>query len=163
MRAVALLFLGLFVIACSSAPPRPVFSDFLEIREVVDDDPLAARFATADGEEHRLGDPVLAGKNISRLQIKPGKGDVFDMYMTLTGATDARWRRFARSRGREAAVVIDGVITRIFPVEDPGVPKEKEVLIVAVPGICETQEDADRLDHFFEESKAAMRKKKDRE
>ncbi|GEM_PF-1345864 len=163
MKAPFLLLLGLLIAACSSTPPRPVFSDFMEIREVVDEDPLAARFADEDGEQHHLGDPVVSGKNISRLQIKPGKDDMYDLHMTLTGSQDARWRRFARSRGRTAALVIDGTIVRTFPVENPGMPIENEVLIVTIPGIADSQDDAERLDRFFQESKAATKTGKDRE
>jgi len=164
MKVAPILLLALFISACSSSPPRHVFSDFLEVREVVDEDPLAARFADADGEVHHLGDPILKGKNISRLQVKPGKeDDLYDLYMTLTGALDARWRRFARSRGRTAALVIDGTIVRTFPVEDPGMPVENEILVVNVPGVAESQVEAERLDRFFQESKAAVKKKRDRE
>jgi hypothetical protein len=160
MKAAALLLLVLVFSACSSPPPRPVFSDFLEIREVVDDDPLAARYTTAEGEEHHLDDPVVSGKHISRLQLKPGTDDRFDLVMTLTGAQDARWRRFARSRGRQAALVIDGRISRIFTVEDPGIPVENEALMITIPGVAETREDADKLDLYFEEKKTAMKKTK---
>ena len=163
MKAVPLLLLALLITACSSAPPRHIFSDFLEVREVVDEDPLAARFADTDGEVHHLGDPVVSGKNISRLQIKPGKDDMYDLYMTLTGAQDARWRRFARSRGRTAALVIDGTIVRTFPVEDPGMPVENEILVVTISGITDSQEEADRLDGFFQESKTTVKKRRERE
>lgn len=163
MKAAPILLLALFISACSSSPPRHVFSDFLEVREVVDEDPLAARFADEDGEVHHLGDPILQGKNISRLQVKPGKDDMYDLYITLTGALDARWRRFARSRGRTAALVIDGTIVRTFPVQDPGMPVENEILIVSIPGVTDSQDEAERLDRFFEESKASAKSSKDRE
>jgi hypothetical protein len=153
MKFVALLMLGILFSACSSSPSRPVFSDFLEIRELQEDDPLTLKFQTKDGEEFRLGDPVISGKAVSRFQIKPGKDEMYDLHMTLTGVMDARWRRFARSRGRQAALVVDGVINTIFDVQDPGPPKENEVLVVTIYNVAESQEESETLDNFLEASK----------
>ena len=155
------LFLPLLLLlaACSSAPVKPVFSDFMEIREIRNDDPLAAKFADAEGEEFRLGDPVVSGKSVSRLQVKRVSDERFDLLMTLSGADDSRWRRFARSRGRQAALVVDGTIRSIFEVSDPGMPVENQLLIVTIPSVAATQEDADGLDRFLEDGKAAKRKK----
>ncbi|MBR9974178.1 MAG: hypothetical protein KFF77_01225 [Bacteroidetes bacterium] len=160
-HAPLLLPLLLLLAACSSTPVKPVFSDFMEIREIRNDDPLAAKFADAEGEEFRLGDPVVSGKSVSRLQVKRVSDERFDLLVTLTGADDSRWRRFARSRGRQAALVVDGTIRSIFEVQDPGEAKENEMLVVAIPSVTDAQEDADRLDQFFEESKAAKRVKKE--
>ncbi|MCB2205207.1 hypothetical protein KQI65_10695 [bacterium] len=158
MRIPAILFLSLLFFSCSSTPNRPAFSDFLEIREVQADDPLALRYETRDGEEIRLGDPVLSGKNISRFQVKPGKTDLFDLYITLTGAEEARWRRFARSRGREAALVIDGKVRCLFEVPDPGDPQAGAVIVVPIPEVAETQEEADELERFLEDNKPVKSK-----
>ena len=49
---------------------------------------------------------MVSGKSISRLQVKRISEERFDLLMTLTGAEDSRWRRFARSRGRQAALVV---------------------------------------------------------
>jgi hypothetical protein len=163
MRIHFLSLFGLLLLGCSSAAPRPVFSDFLEVRELQEDDPLALRFSSRDGEEYRLGDPILSGKSISRLQIKPGADDLYDLYITLTGAMDSRWRRFARSRGRQAAVVVDGKVCCTFNVQDPGPARENEVLIITIPGVAESAEEAEEMDRFFEESKKPKKDQEDAE
>ncbi|MBE0642763.1 MAG: hypothetical protein IH600_01660 [Bacteroidetes bacterium] len=160
MRTAPFLFvLALILVSCSSTPPRPVFSDFMEIREIKTDDPLAAKFSTMDGDEYRLGDPIVSGKSVSRLQVKRMSDEQFDLHVTLLGADDSRWRRFARSKGRQAALVVDGSIRCIFNVVDPGPPVENELLVVRVPDVAQTQEEADKLDTYLEEGKAAKRKK----
>ena len=162
MRFLPLVLLILFAAGCGSAPVRPAFTDFLEIREMQTDDPLASRFESKDGDEYRLGDPVLSGKHISRFQVKPGTGEMFDLHLTLTGAMEARWRRFARSRGREAALLVDGRVCCVFPVADPGAPKEGSVLIITIPDVAETQEEAEQMERFFEDNKSSPASKDDR-
>jgi hypothetical protein len=159
MKSAPLLLLTLFLIACSSAPTRPVFSDFMEVRELKADDPLAAKFTDKEGEEFRLGDPIVTGKAVARLQVKRGSDEKFDLYVTLTGAEDSRWRRFARSKGRQAALVVDGSVCCIFDVQDPGPPKENEVLVFQIPNVAQSQEEADKLDRYLEDGKAAKKKK----
>jgi hypothetical protein len=159
MRIAIPFILTILIAACSSAPPRPVFSDFMEIRGIQEDDPLAAKFSNKEGEIFRLGDPVISGNSVTRLQIKRLGDEQFDLHVTLTGAEDSRWRRFARSRGRQAALVVDGSIHCIFDVADPGAPIENEMLVVRVPNVARTQEEADKLDLYLENSKTAKRKK----
>ena len=149
---IALLF------ACSSPSSRPVFSDYLEVREVKADDPLAAKFLDAEDEEYRLGDPVVTGKATSRLQVKRAGDERYDLLITLLAAEDSRWRRFARSRGRQAALVIDGRVRCVFDVADPGEPKENEVLVVAIPNVAHTAEEAEQLDTFLEERRMAKKR-----
>lgn len=163
MRFLPLVLLALFISSCGSAPVRPSFADFVEIRELQNDDPLAARFMSESGDEYRLGDPVLTGKQISRFQVKPGAGEMYDLYLTLTGAMEARWRRFARSRGREAALVLDGKVCCVFSVADPGAPTEGSVLVVTVPDVAETPEKAEEMERFLEENKSSIKKKDSRE
>lgn len=153
------LLLSLAVLfSCSSQPARPVFSDYLEVREVKSDDPLAAKFTDAEGEEYRLGDPIVTGKATSRLQVKRVSDERYDLLVTLLAAEDARWRRFARSRGRQAALVIDGRVRCVFDVADPGEAKENEVLVVAIPNAAQTEEEAARLDTFLEERRTARKR-----
>jgi hypothetical protein len=159
MKFAPVFLLALLVLACSSPAPRPVFSDFMEVREIKGDDPLAARFVTKDREEYRLGDPVVSGKSINRMQVKRVSDGQFDLHLTLTGADDARWRRFARSRGRQAALVVDGTICCVFDVQDPGPAKENELLVIPITNVAQSQEEADRLDQFLEQGKAARKKK----
>lgn len=160
MRTAPFLFIAaLILVSCSSTPSRPVFSDFMEIREIKDDDPLAAKFSTKEGEEYRLGDPIVQGKNVSRLQLKSISDEQFDLHVTLMGAEDSRWRRFARSKGRQAALVVDGSILCIFKVTDPGPPVENELLVVRIPNVTQEKEEAEKLDSFFENSRTAKRKK----
>ncbi|MFA6233158.1 MAG: hypothetical protein WC824_03065 [Bacteroidota bacterium] len=159
MRLAFLFILTILIAACSSAPPRPVYSDFMEIRGIKNDDPLAAKFSNAEGEEFRLGDPVVSGKSVARFQVKRVSDDQFDLHVTLMGAEDSRWRRFARSKGRKAALIIDGSVRCVFDVADPGPPVENEVLVVRVPNAAGTQEEADKLDRYLEDNKAAKRKK----
>ncbi|MBR9977383.1 MAG: hypothetical protein KFH87_04785 [Bacteroidetes bacterium] len=125
------------------------------------DDLLASRFRNAEGEEYRLGDPVIMGKSASRLQVKRVSDDRYDLYVTLLGVDDARWRRFARSRGRQAALVVDGVIRSVFDVQNPGTPVEGEVLIVPVPNAASSETEAEKLDRFLEDNRPARRKTKD--
>ena len=61
------------------------------LREIKDDDPLAAKFSTKDGAEYRLGDPIVSGKTVSRFQVKRMSDDQFDLHVTLTGADNSRW------------------------------------------------------------------------
>ena len=159
MKSAPLLLLALFLFACSSAPTRPVFSDYMEVRELKADDPLAAKFTNTEGEEFRLGDPIVTGKAIARLQVKRANDEKFDLYVTLTGAEDSRWRRFARSKGRQAALVIDGIVCCVFDVQDPGPPKENEVLVFQIPNVAQSQEEADKLDRYLEDGRVAKKKK----
>ena len=161
MKHAPLLLLLILLAACSSSSTKPVFSDFMEVREIKADDPLAAKFLDLDGEEYRLGDPVVSGKSVSRLQVKRISDERFDLLMTLTGAEDSRWRRFARGKGRQAALVVDGTIRSVFDVQNPGEPKENELLVVPIPSVASSQEDADKLDQFFETSQTAKKKKRD--
>ncbi|MDT8324170.1 MAG: hypothetical protein RRA94_08670 [Bacteroidota bacterium] len=163
MRFLPLLLLLLLIASCGSAPVRPTFADFVEIREIQSDDPLASRFLSESGDEYRLGDPVLSGKQISRFQVKPGKGETYDLHLTLTGAMEARWRRFARSRGREAALVVDGKVCCVFTVADPGEPTEGSVLILTVPDVATTSEQAAEMERFLEDNKSSVKKKDSRE
>ncbi len=159
MRNAPLFLFVLLVLSCSSTPTRPVFSDFMEIREIKDDDPLAAKFSTKDGAEYRLGDPIVSGKTVSRFQVKRMSDDQFDLHVTLTGADNSRWRRFSRSKGRQAALVIDGSIATIFKVMDPGQAEENEVLVVRIPSAAQTEEDAEKLDTYLESNRTTKRKK----
>lgn len=158
MKPAVILMLAILFAACSSSPTRPVFSDFMEIRELQEDDPLTLTFQTREGEEVRLGDPIISGKNVSRFQVKENKDGAFELHITLTGAMDARWRRFARSRGRVAALVVDGTIRSIFDVENPGLPVEKQLLVVTIPGVANDLEDAEALDDYLERSKTKKKK-----
>ena len=153
MKTAVIMVLAVLFAACSSAPTRPVFSDFMEIRELQEDDPLTLTFQTREGEEVRLGDPVISGKNVSRFQVKENKEGIFELHITLTGAMDARWRRFARSRGRIAARVVDGTIRGMFDVENPGPPVENELLVITIPDVATSLEDAEALDEYLERSK----------
>lgn len=161
MRTVPVFLLAFFLISCSSTPERPAFSDFMEIREVKADDPLAAKFYNEEEEEIRLGDPIVTGKTVSRLQVKPFSEDQFDLHVTLLGADDSRWRRFARSRGRKAALIVNGKVRSVFDVADPGAPTEGELLVVRVPAVARTQEAADALDSYLETGRTARRAKKE--
>ncbi len=160
MRILLLALATIILTACSSAPPRPVFSDFMEIRGLKGDDPLAAKFSDKEGEEIRLGDPVVSGRSVARLQVKRVSDDQFNLHVTLTGAEDSRWRRFARNKRRKAALVVDGTVRRVFKVEDPGPPVENELLIIRIADVAQSQEEADKLDLYLEEGKASRKKKK---
>jgi len=158
MRKVFPLFVLLFCVACSGTPDKPAFTDFLEIREVADDDPLAHQFLTVEGESMRLGDPAIYGRTVNRFQIKRISDEQFDLLLTLTGAEDARWRRFARGRiGKQAALVVNGKIQRLFTVVDPGPAGEDKLLVLSIAGVAAAQEDADKLDQFIEKSKPAKK------
>ncbi len=162
MRKAFPLLALLLLAACSSAPTRPAFSDFLEIREVIDDDPLAHQFLSLSGEEYRLGDPAISGRAVNRFQIKGAAAEQFDMLITLTGAEDARWRRFARSRiGKAAALVVDGKVRTIFKVTDPGPPAEDKLLVLTIPAVSSSQEDAEKLEQFIDASKKPVKKVQD--
>jgi preprotein translocase subunit SecD len=159
MRKVLPLFSLLFILACSGAPPRPAFSDFLEIRDITEDDPLTHQFVSVSGEKYRLGDPVITGRAVNRFQIKSATDERFDMLVTLTGAEDARWRRFARSRiGKQVALVVDGKVRTTFAVADPGAPEEGKLLILTISGVADSQKEADVLEQFIEASKKPVKK-----
>ncbi|PLX31023.1 MAG: hypothetical protein C0600_06820 [Ignavibacteria bacterium] len=158
MKTAVIMMLAVVFTACSSSPTRPVFSDFMEIRELQTDDPLTLTFQTREGEEVRLGDPVISGKNVSRFQVKENKDGEFELHITLTGAMDARWRRFSRSRGRQAALVVDGMIRSIFDVQNAGPPVENELLVVTIPDVATSLEDAEALDSYLENSKTKKKK-----
>lgn len=158
MRIAVFVLFSILLYSCSSTPSRPLFSDYMEVREIRSDDLLASRFRDTEGEEYRLGDPVIMGKSVSRLQVKRVSDDRYDLYVTLLGVDDARWRRFSRSRGRQAALVVDGVIRSVFDVQNPGTPVEGEVLIVPIPNVASSEIDAEKLDRFLEDNRPAKRK-----
>ncbi|MFZ1731152.1 MAG: hypothetical protein WBQ23_05215 [Bacteroidota bacterium] len=161
MRIATLAIFAIIFSACSSTPARPAFSDFMEIRGIKNDDPLAAKFVDKDGEEFRLGDQVVSGKTITRLQVKRVSDERFDLFVTLSGVEDLRWRRFVRSKVDQAALVIDGSICCIFNVTDPGPQVENKLLVVCIPDVAQSQEEADKLDRYLEDGKAARRKRTD--
>ncbi len=159
MRKVLPLLSILFCIACSGASEKPAFTDFLEIREVSDDDPLAHQFMTTEGVGMRLGDPAIYGRSVNRFQMKAISEERYDLLITLIGAEDARWRRFTRSRvGKQAALVVDGKIQCVFSIADPGPAAEDKVLILTIAGVAATQEAADKLEQFIESSKKPLKK-----
>ncbi|MCZ7557979.1 MAG: hypothetical protein M5R41_16385 [Bacteroidia bacterium] len=161
MRKVLPLLALLLFASCSGTPDKPAFSDFLEIRDIVEDDPLAHQFASLGGEKYRLGDPMIYGRSVNRFQIKAVSPEQYDMLITLTGAEDARWRRFARSRiGKTVALVVDGKVQATFPVIDPGPPAEDKLLVITIPAVCESEKDAQRLEQFLETSKKPLKKEK---
>ena len=150
---IVLFSIALLVFAGCSSSSVPPFSEFMEIRRVADDDPLATRFETVDGEEIRLGDKVISGKNISRFQFKQGE-EGYDLYITLLHAEETRWRKFAWSRRpREAAMLINGKVHTVFSTVRPPKAEEKTALIVRIPAVAETEEEAKSLDNFFAENK----------
>jgi hypothetical protein len=158
MRKLYLFLIVFLFFACSSAPPKPAFSDFLEIRAIADEDPLAHRFASLSGEIYRLGDPIILGRAISRIQIQQVPTGKFDMLLTLTGAEDARWRRYTRRRiGQEVALLIDGKVQTVFPIADPGEPEEDKVLVLTVPSVAESEKDAEKLEQFVERARPARK------
>lgn len=159
MRIAILALFAIILSACSSPPPRPVFSDFMEIRGLKGDDPLATKFSNKDGEEIRLGDPVISGKTVTRTQVKRVSDEQFDLHITLSGAENSRWRRFARDKRRQAALVVDGTICCVFEVADPGPPVENELLVVRIPDVAQSQEEADTLDKFLEDNRSAKKQK----
>ena len=157
MRTVLPLLLLLIFVACSGGDTKPAFTNYLEIRAVLDDDPLATVFKDEEGETLRLGDAVLHGRNVSRMQIKGGS-DRYDLLLTLTGAEDARWRRFARSRvGKPAALVLDGRVRTVFNIVDPGQPEEDKLLVLTVPNVAQSPDGAQQLDTWLEANKPASK------
>jgi hypothetical protein len=129
---------------CGGSVPSPK-TEYMEIRPVLADDPLAARFATDSGEEVRLGDRVTGGIGVTRSQVRQAKDSSWNLILTLTGADESRWRRFARSK-REAALVINGRVRTIFTTEVPGEATVGGSVTVTIPGIADTEEEARQID-----------------
>jgi hypothetical protein len=129
---------------CGGSVPSPK-TEFMEIRPVLPDDPLAARFATDGGEEVRLGDRVTGGTGVTRSQVKEAKDGSWNLLLTLTGPDESRWRRFARST-RDAALVINGRVRTIFTTEVPGEATVGGSVTITIPGVAATEEEARQLD-----------------
>lgn len=161
MKIVTALVLALVLAGCAGAPSRPVFSDFMEVREIREDDALAQKFLDREGETYRLGDPVVTGKQVSRLQIKPNAEESYDLIMTLTGVHEVRWRKFARRGGRQAALVVDGTVCCLFTVADPGPAGTGTLMAVVVPHVAESQEEAEEMEAYFENNRSTKKEQRD--
>ena len=152
MRAIPVMFFLVLLSACSSTPGSTAFQgEYLEIREVMNDDPLATPYETADGTEVRLGDKILAASQVSNLRMKQNTSGSFDLLVSLTGAVQARWRRFAGSRKpHDAALLVEGRILSVFTPEVPDNTVDKEVYTFAIPGVAEDLEASEALNATFD-------------
>jgi len=160
MRLSILVSVLLLFSACASKDAVPGFIDFLEIRGLSPDDALAPVFSDMDGVKHRLGDPIFSGRTLGRFQFKQINPERFDLLLTLTGVDEVRWQRFARSRtGDQAALLINGKIYSMFTVVSPGIPEEGKAFVLTIPEITKRQEEAERLDQYFESRKSARKEK----
>ena len=132
MKTVLLSIFLLVLSGCSSSSVPP-FSEFMEIRKVADDDPLATKFESVDGEVVLLGDKVISGKDVSRFQLKQGE-EGYDLYITLLHAEETRWRKFAWSRRpRQAAMLLNGKVHTVFSTVRPPKAEEKKWRLLVQP------------------------------
>lgn len=134
----------LLAAGCGGSVPSPK-TEYMEIRPVLADDPLAARFLTDDGEELRLGDRLTGGSTVTRTQVKAQKDGAYSLLVTLTGPDESRWRRFARSP-RQAALLLNGRVRAVFTAEVPGEATVGGFVLITIPDAAITEEAARELD-----------------
>ncbi len=144
------VLLFVFVLAgCGSSGPSVMkITDVLQVRPVLDDDPLASHVLDLEGNTIRVGDPIINDGRIWVVHL--GKGATQnDLTIRLRDADAARWRNFARRyKGREAVLIIDGRVRanfKITPISD-----EDENTRIDIPGVVETPEEAELLSKRLE-------------
>jgi hypothetical protein len=146
LRSTVVL-LAFFGFACSGPEPAKIFlTDVIQIRQVIDDDPLAAKVFTAEGEEMRVGDVILADKLIQRVQLKGIAEDRWDLLVVLGQSGGlAKWRNVSRRlNGKTAALLIDGKVLKTFPIATAE-ETEAEYLTITIDTIVSTKGEAEQL------------------
>ena len=148
-RFLFVLLIALVLAGCGSSGPSIVrITDVLQVRPVLDDDPLASHVLDMEGNTLRVGDPVIADGRIWVVHL--GKGATQnDLTIRLRDADAARWRNFARRyKGRDAALIIDGRVRATFKITP--IPDEEENTRIDIPGVVETPEEAELLSKRLE-------------
>lgn len=139
---------------CSSGPAVLKISDIMQVRPILSDDPLAARFLDVEGREVRTGDAVLSDSRIWTATVQTGTDGNFDLMIRLRDAEASKWRTFARRNNRkDAALLIDGRVRIVFQVER--IPDEDENTKIFIRNVAATQEDADALSRRLDAMKPA--------
>ena len=151
MKSLLLLLPLLLLAACGGSSGVSKTGDVIQIRPVLDDDPLAAKFETTDGDEIRLGDPILSDQFINSLLVRESGAETFELsvYMTEFGA--GRWRKIMKRTSLQLALVVQGRVRTVFA---PSLPVNKTGTQILVPAVASTQEEADKLQTILDTKKS---------
>jgi hypothetical protein len=143
-RFSLVLLVALLLAGCGSSGSSIVkITDILQVRPVLDDDPLASHVLDLEGNTIRVGDPIINDGRIWVVHL--GKGATQnDLTIRLRDADAARWRNFARrNKGREAVLIIDGRVRANFTITP--IADEDENTRIDIPNVVDTPEDAELL------------------
>ncbi len=95
MKKFTFLFIAILFAGCGGSHYLKV-TDALQVRSLLNDDPLAVKMLSTDGEEIRVGDVVLTETMIEWHSVKKVAPDRFDLVMNMKSINAGRWRSFAK-------------------------------------------------------------------
>ncbi len=153
MRFIASLVPALFLLSGCSGSTTTRVQDVLQLRTTAEDDPLAAQFEDVEGNRVRLGDVIVGDQMMSSIFMKQGDDGRFDVNIFLTEYGAGKWRRLIKSGNRDVALVIKGKVTSRF---EPKAAINKQGTHIVIPGIADTQEQADRLQEIFDKKRSIL-------
>ena len=155
----ARLFLPIFAamaLCCSGTEPSRMFlTDVIQVREVIEGDPLAAKTWTVEGEEIRVSDIFLSDKLINRVQLKEIAEDRWDLLLVMgRSGGAAKWKNVSRRRnGKTGALLIDGKVLKTFTiVEHP--ETDAEFITLTIGSVVSSKEDAEKLQLRLDQKKS---------
>jgi hypothetical protein len=126
-------------------------TDAMQVRTLLNDDPLAVKILTPEGEELRVGDVVLTEKMIEWHSVKQIAPDRFDLILNLKSINAGRWRLFAkRNAGKQAVMILGGTVRCLFVVPAPA---EKENFSITIEKVTASELGADEIDQILKKKK----------
>ncbi len=153
MRILSFIILAILAAGCGGSDAVVRTTDVLQIRNILEDDPLATKLTTEDGRTLSIGDVLLSDKGVNRAQVKETPEGTYDIELTLDERERVRMNNFwARDKAREVLVFIDGKLWGILNASAL-LADSKLLLANAAPTEEEAQQLADRLVLWKEKKK----------